>query len=99
MLHFRLTRCFPILIAAAAVGIRAQTVTPPAASTTSGNADDAVALSPFVVSGERDTGYIAADTLNAGPFGFAGSTTSMLSRPGDAAGLQVVFLGRVTLNF
>lgn len=51
---------------------RAQSVTPPAPG-----ADETIALSPFVVSGDRDTGYIAADTLNAGRL-----RTNLLMTPG-----------------
>src|ERR1041385_2133700 len=39
--------------------------------------DDTVALSPFVVAMDQDTGYIAADTLNAGRL-----RTNLLMTPG-----------------
>lgn len=44
-------------------------------------------------------GAVLADTINSGPFGIAGATTSMLTRPGDSAALQLSGVGRVTLNF
>jgi hypothetical protein len=44
-------------------------------------------------------GAFLADTINSGPFGIAGATTSMLTRPGDSAALQLSGVGRVTLNF
>lgn len=40
-------------------------------------ADDAISLSPFVVATDRDNGYIAADTINAGRL-----STNLLMTPG-----------------
>jgi len=59
---------------------QAQSVSPRPSGSTPGAAvseDETVSLSPFVVSGDRDTGYIAADTLNAGRL-----RTNLLMTPG-----------------
>ncbi len=48
-----------LLAPAAALG----QVTPPPARTDADAAEPSVVLSPFVVAGERDTGYLASDTL------------------------------------
>jgi hypothetical protein len=48
-----------------------------ASPTKEGKDDDTVTLSPFVVSTNQDTGYIAADTLNAGRL-----RTNLLMTPG-----------------
>src|SRR5688500_9763233 len=48
-----------------------------AATTKEGKDDDTVTLSPFVVSTNQDTGYIAADTLSAGRL-----RTNLLMTPG-----------------
>ena len=49
----------------------------PASSTPPSASDETVTLSPFLVSTEKDTGYIAADTLNAGRL-----RTNLLMTPG-----------------
>ncbi|MES2693246.1 MAG: hypothetical protein V4773_07210 [Verrucomicrobiota bacterium] len=51
--------------------------TPAPTSTTEKKEDDAVKMSPFVVVTDLDTGYIAADTLNAGRL-----RTNLLMTPG-----------------
>lgn len=53
-------------------------VAPAAPKPASTAADDTVVISPFVVSTEKDTGYIAADTLNAGRL-----STNLLMTPGN----------------
>jgi len=65
-----------VLLAAA----HAQSVTSDAANRAKkpGSEDETVTLSPFVVSTSQDTGYIAADTLNAGRL-----RTNLLTTPGD----------------
>ena len=58
---------------------QAQSANPSSSSSTSKERkdDDTVTLSPFVVSTDKDTGYIAADTLNAGRL-----RTNLLMTPG-----------------
>ena len=63
---------FPVLFAATAI---AQSLAP--APRTAAAGEEAVALSPFVVSTTQDTGYLAADTLNAGRL-----RTNLLMTPG-----------------
>ena len=53
-------------------------VTPSAGSTPPKLEDKPLVLSPFIVSTEKDTGYIAADTLNAGRL-----STNLLMTPGN----------------
>ncbi len=73
---------FAVAVAAAAAavvfavsGARAQSVNP---SPTGGtNEEETVKLSPFVVATDKDNGYIAADTLNAGRL-----RTNLLMTPG-----------------
>jgi hypothetical protein len=59
----RLVACLAFAASHAAQPVSAQTVAAPAVASGAAT-DEAVALSPFVVSTEKDTGYIAADTLN-----------------------------------
>ncbi len=56
----------------------AQTAPKPPATTVPEPKDDTTKLSPFLVSTEKDTGYIAADTLNAGRL-----STNLLMTPGN----------------
>ena len=70
--------CHRILLGLALAGFAHAQSAPPSSSTAvSTREDETVALSPFVVSGDRDTGYIAADTLNAGRL-----RTNLLMTPG-----------------
>ena len=72
----RLVACLAFAASHAAQPVSAQTVAAPAVASGAAT-DEAVALSPFVVSTEKDTGYIAADTLNAGRL-----RTNLLMTPG-----------------
>jgi iron complex outermembrane receptor protein len=78
--------CFLVAIGALSLlplsGANGQTsASPPNPSTEdsySTDSTDAVVLSPFIVSTDKDTGYIAADTLNAGRL-----STNLLMTPGN----------------
>ena len=81
IMHTSLVRHFvrvalSLLIVSAA---QAQSMNPNSSSSTSKERkdEDTVTLSPFVVSTDKDTGYIAADTLNAGRL-----RTNLLMTPG-----------------
>ncbi len=76
-----------LLLAACYFIPSASAQTAPAASSANNPASDSVELARFVVSTEKDNGYIAADTLNAGRL-----STNVLMTPSDVTVLTRQFI-------